>query len=129
MTARVSESADQSELIATVVEALQMLADVASNNNVSELGKVVSEIDRELSDAYHYIEFNDLNVVGGYRAYKMLQGILRRRRLAKDEYALAQSVHDNWKPLNKIQTCLDRRRIYNPRVLTELFETQEEPNE
>lgn len=124
MSARVSE-AGQSELIATVVEALQMLGDVATGNNISELGKAVSEIDRELCDVYHYIEFNDLNVVGGYRAYKMLQGILRRRRLAKDEYAIAQSVHDNWKSLNRIQSCLERNRIYTPRVLTELFATQE----
>ena len=70
MTARVSESADQSDLIATVVEALQMLADVASNNNVSELRKVISEIDRELSDAYHYIAsiiFDDLCGLTIYR--------------------------------------------------------------
>lgn len=124
MSARVSE-AGQSELIATVVEALQMLGDVATGNNVRELGKAISEIDRELSDVYHYIEFNDLNIVGGYRAYKMLQSILRRRRLAKDEYAIAQSVHDNWKSLNRIQSCLERNRIYTPRVLTELFVTQE----
>ena len=123
MGARVSEFANQSELISTVMEALQMLERVGSN--ISEVGKAVSEADRELCDIYHYIEFNDLNVVGGYKAYKMLQDILRRRRLAKDEYALVQSVHDNRKQLNKIQAVLDRQRTYIPRVYDGLFEKEE----
>lgn len=85
------------------------------------------EIDQEISDIYHYIEFNALNAADGYKAYKMLHEKLQKRRVIKDDYSKFQ-ILTNSKVSDIFDGTLDdklndfEKRTYTPRVLTELFE-------
>ena len=83
----------------------------------------LSVSDREISDIYHYIEFNDrLNAYQGWLAYKRLQNSLKKRRKIKRELdvisklcdPLIQSVFNNIKTSDQLR--------YEPRVLHSLFE-------
>jgi len=44
----------------------------------------LSDIDKEINDIYHYIEFSDLDAYRGWKAYKMLKDKLNERRKIKD---------------------------------------------
>lgn len=91
-----------------------------------DLSRNLSEVDLEICDINHYIEFYSLDAAKGYKAYKMLKDRLKRRRHIKDEMErvncfLASSSGDY--SSGKIERQLkgmDLKR-YTPRVLTELF--------
>ena len=84
------------------------------------------EIEREITDIYHAMEFYNLDAVKGYKIYKMMQERLVRRRQNKDEtlkidYILSGGI----KGLTNKQTrkhfeSLENRQ-YQPRALKELF--------
>ena len=84
------------------------------------------EIEREITDIYHCIEFYNLDAAKGYKIYKILQERLIRRRQNKDEslkidYILSGGI----KGLTNNQTrkrfeALENRN-YRPRALQELF--------
>lgn len=84
------------------------------------------EIEREITDIYHAIEFYNLDAVKGYKIYKMMQERLIRRRQNKDEalkidYILSGGI----KGLTSKQTRKNfeamKYRKYQPRALKELF--------
>lgn len=50
-----------------------------------ELRLRLSEVDFEICDIHHYIEFFSLDAAKGYKAYRMLKERLERRRFIKDE--------------------------------------------
>lgn len=85
------------------------------------------EIEREITDIYHAMEFYNLDAAKGYKIYKMMQERLIRRRQNKDEslkidYILSGGI----KGLTNKQTrkhfeALGHRE-YQPRTLKELFE-------
>jgi len=109
-----------------VVTKIKALNITGFDKEHSELSQRLSQIDQEITDVYHYIEFNNLNAADGYKAYKLLQEKLLKRRLIKDEFAkfhvLASSkVSDIFdgtldKSLNDLAN-----KTYTPRVLKELF--------
>lgn len=84
------------------------------------------EIEREITDIYHAMEFYNLDAAKGYKIYKMMQERLIRRRQNKDEtlkidYILSGGI----KGLTNKQTrkhfeSLENRQ-YQPRALKELF--------
>ena len=93
------------------------------------LNYMLSEVDKEICDIMHYIEFNNLDAAKGYKVYKMLIGCRMRRRKIKDEHEKVTSaiqVLANDELIEKLKTALKQMRgldqsLYTPRVLTELF--------
>lgn len=87
----------------------------------------LSEVDKELCDLLHYIEFCNLNAAQGYKAYKMIKDRRIKRRSIKNELdvlsiilgkKLSESVTDE---ITKAVSGMDKR-TYEPRVLNELFD-------
>ena len=93
------------------------------------LNYMLSEVDKEICDIMHYIEFNNLDAAKGYKVYKMLKDCRLRRRKIKDEHEkvnAAIQVLANDELIDKMRTALKQmrgldQRLYTPRVLTELF--------
>lgn len=91
-----------------------------------ELLDLQSEVDKEISDIYHYIELNNLNAYQGWLMYKMLQYRLKRRRVIKDELSIIKHLVKcdiNTQSLSEIQDMIKNmdNRKYTPRVLSDLF--------
>ena len=94
------------------------------------LNHMLSEVDKEICDIMHYIEFYNLDAAKGYKMYKILKECRLRRRKIKDEYekvgaAITALANDDL--IEKIKTALKQmkgldNRLYTPRILTELFE-------
>lgn len=85
------------------------------------------EIEREITDVHHAIEFYNLNVAKGYKLYKMMQEILIHRRKNKDEilkieYILSGGIKGLTNKQTRQQFEALEKRKYRPRVLKELFE-------
>ena len=88
--------------------------------NKCDVSSRLSEIDLELSDMLHYIEFHKFSACEGYKLCKKLQQILDKRRVIKNELKVVQETERIYNPLNitaKIEHC-----TYKPRVLNELFD-------
>lgn len=92
-----------------------------------ELINQLSEVDKELCDINHYIEFCNLNAAQGYKAYKMIKDRRIKRRSIKNELdvlsiilgkKLSESVTDE---ITKAVLGMGNR-TYEPRVLNELFD-------
>lgn len=92
-----------------------------------ELINQLSEVDKELCDINHYIEFCNLNAAQGYKAYKMIKDRRMKRRSIKNELdvlnmilgkKLSESVTNE---ITNAVLGMDKR-IYEPRVLNELFD-------
>ncbi|WP_455717800.1 hypothetical protein [Anaerosporobacter sp.] len=86
----------------------------------------LAEVELEIEDLYHYIEFSSFNAAQGYKAYKMLKERLVKRRELKDSIILLDSVQEK----NMLTCSIDNindvvnkleSRSYRPRVLKELF--------
>lgn len=92
-----------------------------------ELCKQLSDVDKELSDIYHYIEFCNLNAAQGYKAYKMVKDRRIKRRSIKNELVVVNAILENkisdsiTEEIEKIVHSLDER-TYTPRILNELFD-------
>jgi len=94
------------------------------------LNHMLSEVDKEICDIMHFIEFNNLDAAKGYKMYKMLRDCRLRRRKIKEEHEkvnAAIQVFANEELIDKMKVALKQmkgldNRIYSPRVLTELFE-------
>lgn len=87
--------------------------------------------DKAQEDMLHKIEFTDVNVVDGFRLYKALQEIRRRRRQCKDICDMLGTVHRSGtvsslmnlqNEMKKYHENLETRE-YTPRVLDDLFNT------
>lgn len=90
----------------------------------------LSKIDQEISDIQHYIEFNNLDAYKGFKAYKLLQETLIRRREIKNELLKIQiftetTVSDLFNGRLEQRINGIQNRTYTPRVLTELFKGKE----
>lgn len=85
---------------------------------VSEL----SVVDQEVSDLYHFIEFNELNACNGYKAYKMLHDTLLVRRKIKNKLYIIDQLTQlcgNAKISEWNNTY--HNKTYEPRQLAGLF--------
>lgn len=90
------------------------------------INKQLAEVELEIEDLYHYIEFSLFNAAQGYHAYKMLKERLIKRRQLKDERIILDSIQEK-----NMLTCTSENinetveklesRSYRPRVLKELF--------
>ncbi len=99
----------------------------SSEERQKELANALSDVDKEISDIHHYIEFGKFNCYQGWLAFSMLRNRLKQRRKIKDELTiinqLGESIID-LNALNNIQKGIERlnSRTYQPRRLNELFE-------
>lgn len=111
---------DVREIIKSITDGIDKLESLYEQNCVD-----MSTVDAELSDIYHYIEFNNLDACGGYKAYKDLHDCLKRRREIKDENGMLLALRSvgltsnlACKAKKKVET---KERQYKPRVRKDLF--------
>lgn len=90
---------------------------------LTDLNSKLSEIDQEISDLEHYIEFSKLNACEACNAYKMLRDALQKRRKIKDNIIAAQTLYESC-DIDTLSSCSNHlhNRIYYPRKLTSLFQ-------
>lgn len=113
------------DYVEDVISFGSQLRQYAANLNI-----MLSEVDKEICDIMHFIEFNSLDAAKGYRIYRMLHDCRLRRRKIKDEKAKTEEaikVFADCEWLEKTKKCLIQmktldNRTYTPRILTELFE-------
>lgn len=111
---------------------ISVISEAVAKLNVrhQELVDQESKYDCQKTDIEHYIEFNagKLNACDGYKAYKLLQDILIKRRKIKDEMQIINVVRDrmNAEELANIEQKIKtlEARTYQPRELTYLFEKE-----
>ena len=100
--------------ISDKIESLMSIAqEILSRRN--ELNEKLSNAEKEVVDVQHYIELRTLNAYEGYKAFKMLQDVLLRRRRIKDEIQITDALmilDENIRSLNN--------RHYTPRILDQL---------
>lgn len=87
----------------------------------------LSHVSGEITDYYHYIEFNDLSASSGFKVYKDLKQTLIHRRKLKDTISkldlLMQTFKDNSEASFTIFDYIEPNdRSYTARELPELFE-------
>jgi hypothetical protein len=104
-----------------------------------DLNLQISELDKEIVDINHFIEFkSNADLQGGYKAYKELRDVRRKRRDVKNELEKLNPVVDLCKDFpefkNKLKQVYDgivitenRQSIreYSPRVRHDLFPEKE----
>lgn len=91
-----------------------------------ELSQEVQDVDLEISDVVHYIEFNNLNAREGYKIYKRLNELLCKRRHLKFEQKIVSSINRNHKASDYISDIIATIKectndVYKPRIATDLF--------
>ena len=84
------------------------------------------QIEREITDIYHAMEFYNLDAAKGYKIYKMMQERLIRRRQNKDEslkidYILSGGIKGLTSNQTRKRFETMENRQYTPRALKELF--------
>lgn len=115
---------DSSKYIVSVLsEAVAKL-----NCRHSVLIEELSKYDRQKSDVEHYIELNTnkLNACDGYKAYKLLQDVLLKRRKIKDELQIIQVALDRIASPDELAQIDSKikeleTRQYTPREFKHLF--------
>lgn len=91
-----------------------------------ELVTELSNVDKEITDIEHYIEFYSLSASRGYKVSKMLKDCFQRRREIKDEIEMLNRISvmnvghiANGKGRDDLEKI--KHKQYTPRVLSELF--------
>lgn len=112
---------DWLEKINTIREVLS-----GSSRRKDELIAKLSEVDKEISDINHYIEFGNYNACQGWRCFKMLQTLLRQRRKYKNEIQVLQMIKDCTFDQDSVARLLERisdvtNKCYTPRAFPDLF--------
>lgn len=124
-----SEKVILSEDVRYWIEKLSSLNGISKEvrHRKSELEKGLRNVDNELLDLQHYIEFGKFNASEGYITCVRFKNTRLRRRSIKNEIAVLDIILDESiggmivEEIMKRIKELDKRR-YNPRVLKELFE-------
>lgn len=90
-----------------------------------QLSKSMSKYDAIRTDLSHYMEFNTLNVVDGYKAYKMYHDASVKRREIKHAYERLRIFKSYFNQINtkglETQANNIESKQYTPRIITELF--------
>lgn len=102
------------------------------NDYQDNLSQMLSDVDKEICDIMHYLEFNELDDKEMLQASRMLQERRRHRREIKDEMdktALMKSTFLDRAFGVKVQQSLEvmekmKERQYTPRKLNDLFQQQ-----
>ena len=112
-----------------IMEKFRAVATIEFEAARAENNARLSQVDKEITDIQHYIEFNKLNAIEGYKAYKMLRDKLLERRAIKDDYSKFQ-VLTSAKVSDIFDGTLDENlkalenKTYTPRILNELFDDE-----
>ena len=116
-----------SDLVKTISDVSELLNGLSQR--YTKDCNLLSEVDREIVDIEHYIEFNNFNAAEGYNAYKMLQNALKRRRIIKNDRECLTFIKEAGLQKSKVDALVkgiekfaNEDRMYTPRVLNELFE-------
>ena len=96
------------------------------------LNQMLSDVDKEICDLMHYLEFNDLDNGEMLKVAEMLKERRQYRRQVKDEMEKTALMKDTFLDKTfgtKVQQSLEvmermKTRQYTPRRLRELFEQQ-----
>lgn len=93
----------------------------------AELSQDLSNVDLQVTDIEHCIEFSKFNACDGYRLAKRMQDTLLARRKVKDEMHVMQLIRNHIPERQKFAGVLEAidkmdERKYTPRVLTDLFD-------
>ena len=107
---------------------INTIMDVMSGSDArqQELNGKLSEIDKEIVDVEHYIEFGKFNAYQGWMCFKMLQNLLKQRRKYKNEMQVLNLIKQCRFDRNSLtalaQTNSDiQNKCYTPRAFPELF--------
>lgn len=100
-----------------------------SETRKKELLEKLSNIDKQIVDVEHYIEFNNFNAAQGWGCYKMLQTLLKQRRNYKHELQVIRIIEQSNFKTDSLSHIAERIELvknqsYVPRVLTELFDNK-----
>lgn len=98
----------------------------------NNLNQMLSDVDKEICDLMHYLEFSDLDNSEMLKVAGMLKDRRQHRRQIKDEMEKTALMKDMFLDStfgSKVQQSLDvmermKSRQYTPRRLSELFEQQ-----
>ena len=98
----------------------------------NNLNQMLSDVDKEICDLMHYLEFSDLDNGEMLKVAEMLKERRKHRRQIKDEMEKTALMKDMFLDSTfgtKVQQSLDvmermKTRQYTPRRLSELFEQQ-----
>ncbi len=98
----------------------------------TNLNQMLSDVDKEICDLMHYLEFSDLDSSEMLRVAEMLKERRQRRRQIKDEMEKTALMKDTFLDGafgTKVQQSLDvmermKTRQYTPRKLLDLFNQQ-----
>lgn len=101
-----------------------------SDTRKDELVAKLSEIDKEIVDIQHYIEFGKFNCYQGWMCFKMLQNTLQQRRKYKNEIAVLNLIKQCKFDKSSLEalsaTIADiQNKCYRPRAFPELFSGNE----
>lgn len=98
-----------------------------ANNRKAELAQQLSNVDKDLVDLDHYIEFSKCNAYQGYVAYKKCKDMLIKRRTIKNEMAVLDIILD--KEFGEVIVDVAKKQIagmdkrkYRPRHMVELYD-------
>ncbi len=110
------------------IDRISAITDLISNSDTrkEELINKLSEIDKEIVDIEHYIEFGNFNAYQGWQCFKMLQNALLQRRKYKNEMSVIELIGKckiDEKSLQALsETVVNiENKCYRPRALPELF--------
>ena len=92
-----------------------------------DLAQELSDVDAQIVDIEHYIEFTTLNARDGYKTYKKLKELLCLRRTLKFEHKVVNAINTNYSALGQIEKILAtindcNNSAYKPRNFVQLFE-------
>lgn len=110
-----------------LLDAAKHLASLLDGERKQNLLKDLSVADRKIADINHYIEFSQLGVVEGYKAYRLLRNTLKERREIKMELEIYEKIREfsfGSKAMRKFLSGCDGDvvpKIYIPREMPELF--------
>lgn len=93
----------------------------------SKVAQELSDIDLEICDLEHFIEFKTLDVFTGYKAYKKMHDLLVKRRELKNEHKIIGAINNNQVAAENISNILCvikecKQQTYSPRKSPKLFE-------
>lgn len=102
---------------------------------IEQVKMQIDYVQGEQQDIEHYMEFVDLNASEGFKAYKQLQDVRKRRRKLKDELEYLTTIEKRMKNALRHQDGINQvvegivntanqheTRTYRPRVRKDLFE-------
>lgn len=129
ITAKIGSEVIEENHIEDLASSIENFADFiqSAEQRKEELIAKLSDVDKEISDINHYIEFGGkFNAYQGWLAFDMLRNRLQKRRKIKDELHILVQLGEckvNSAMIEEIKSELEKldTRVYQPRVLKQLF--------